>query len=173
MSLSEATKIFIISKVSKKSNSYIKIISNTPLNYNKTFLGKKTIRDESLLKYSFKEVKKEILNKKLMAIFKKYLTNLPISSTNKFINCYVNNFYQPPFEINNVIFKSYNSSYLIWFFSNKEMIIIYEEFINETINDIIEKLTECHNIKNELDAIKEYIIKFSSLYGNFDKINIK
>lgn len=165
-------KIFSISKINKKTS-----FSNQTSNQNEAkgqgyvyYNGKShSIKLEELKKYTFKSVKKENIHKKIIRKFRNFIKTKAKSLENQadFVKDYANNSLFPPFTYKTQSFKSFNSSYMIWLFSNQEIYQLYEEYISknhEEIYDFLIKSLKIHD-KNDQFLVSDYIVNIYKIYS--------
>lgn len=100
------------------------------------------------------------------------------SLMNKFAYDFAMNFYTPPFKINKLIFKSYNSKYFNWLFSHCEMLSLYNQFSEEYSLKLSNLIIYENGMKDKdsmlNDALQSYISNFAINYyqesfGNCDE----
>lgn len=151
-------------KIQKKTNSIIEEKA-------------KNVKYSSLKSYNFKTVKRENLDKKIIRKFRRYLSlrlsDIPNSDklSQIFIKFSSNELF-PPFTYENKIFKSFNTSYLIWIFENKDISTYYNEYIELNLDNMIQFLSNTFKIEDsqELFLLENYLKNMVYIYSNFEKI---
>ena len=137
----------------------------------------KNVKYSSLKSYNFKTVKRENLDKKIIRKFRRYLS-LRLNDikdiyklSQVFIKFSSNNLF-PPFTYNTKVFKSINTSFLIWFFECKDISNYYNEYINLNLSSMIQFLSNAFKIEDdqELNLLENYLKNMAFIYSNFDKI---
>jgi len=150
--------------------------SNLKSNY------KEKVKIPFLKKFNPKSIKREEIDKKIIRKFKKYLKE-KLKTKNSFENNNINlNFWKdfttknllPPmaYKINEETFefKSFNSNYIVWLFSQSEAVALYNKFLEENKEDLYEsikqmiKVTITEDIIIELTNIYEYIQNYSQIF---------
>lgn len=171
-------KIFLLTKEPKekiKLNQNIKFdvnLKNKGIVFNN---GKcRSIRISELKLFNFKTVKRENLDKKLVRKFRKYLkTKLKNdTSVSKFIRNFISKSLFPPFSFEGNIFKSFNASYMIWIFCNKDILDYYEEYINTNLTSLTQFLIETLRIIdfNDKYLVFNYAKNAGKIYSQYERI---
>lgn len=166
-------KLFSISKIRKETSipNQIQEQSQGYVYYN----GKShSIKLEELKKYTFKSVKRENIDKKIIRKFRNFIKNQVknVENQDDFVKDYANNSLFPPFTYKTQSFKSFNSSYMIWLFSNQEIYQLYDEFISinhDEINDFLIKSLKIHD-ENEKILVSNYIININKVYSKHSQL---
>ena len=104
-------------------------------------------------------MKKENIDKKIIRKFRRFVSlmkkEVSFEEDNGFINKFVNQEFLPPFKCDNIEFKSFNSDYFTWLFSNKAMCNLYNQFADEYYITIAEDFVDVYNLsKNENEMVK-------------------
>lgn len=134
--------------------------------------AKKHTKLNSLKNFTFKYLKKENIDKKTLRKFRKYLCvrikQLDPQMVSKVILDFSNSLMFPPFTFQDISFKSFNSSYLIWLFSNKEIYDLFEEYIELSLNKLVEFLVHTFKVedKEEITTLEQYLKKMAIIYSN-------
>lgn len=88
--------------------------------------------------------------------------------TISFLNDLVRSKYTPPFNINDVKIKSYNTHYLIWLFSSNIVCYYYELFVDDCKDIVFNKIIKDYNIVSREPEIcgklKYYINNLTNVY---------
>ena len=116
--------------------------------------------------YPLCEMKRENMDKKLIRKFFRYFRNnshlmkdLPV------LQRFVNNNQIPPYRNDRFLFKSVNTSYLMWLMSFHEVRTGYQIFIKESIDYMVNWLTESFpDFIRDKEVVKSYFLNFSSVY---------
>jgi len=125
-----------------------------------------------------KFTKRENVDKKILRKFRKFLkdTNkkgqLPELTT--FWGIFTHDNLLPPVDFNNVnlgenvSFKSFNTTYMMWLFSHDGGVPLYELFLNSKHEQIFAMFNDL--VKSEQDEceLKNYIINFAHIYSGKD-----
>ena len=161
--------------VVNKRNSKISINSRGS---NKSY--KSDIRKKKIKEYKFKQLKRENVDKKILRKFKKYLKTKSKEKKDNEIKNYIKNneFWSeyiklnlmPPFnyEKEKASFKSFNTQYLCWFFEHKYSLELFNFFIKENYDNLINEIKEANNLKENCDdfaLVKNYINTMPLIYG--------
>lgn len=142
--------------------------SSDELSYKKRTL----IKLDSLKNLNFKFIKRENIDKKIIRRFKKTLSkSLRFRSDYKksaFLKDFLDGYYFPPFIHNELKFKSFNTSYLIWLFSHAEIEDFFEDFISNNLENITKELTDAFRVNDteEIFTLQTYLISMSKLYSD-------
>ena len=166
----------------KKRNRTSKLSTNSKTNSYKS--SSFSIKKSKIKEYQFRTCKRENIDKKILRKFNKYLKQQNKSKLNLNIIDYINDseFFQdfikhnlmPPFEYDteNVKFKSFNTNYLLWFFGHKHSLELYNIFIENNYDEILEIITKkCKFNKNfdELNLLKSYLYKMPQIFGPIEE----
>lgn len=133
---------------------------------------KKNTKLNSLKNFTFKHLKKENIDKKTLRKFRKYLSvrlkQVDSQFISKLILDFANGLMFPPFTLQDISFKSFNSSYLIWLFSNKEIFEFFEEYIELSLNKLVEFLIYTFKVddKEEICTLENYLKQMALIYSN-------
>lgn len=133
---------------------------------------KKNIKLNTIKPFVFKQLKKENIDKKILRKFRKYVCLRLKQIDHKFISKFAVDFSSsimfPPFTYNNQTFKSFNSSYLLWLFSNSELAEFFEEYIDLSLGKLIEFLVNTFKVedKDEIENLEKYLKVMVHIYSN-------
>ncbi len=142
-------------------------------------------KNKNISSYKFEYFKREDINKNILRRFKKFVRKFFTNHSNiKFISSkfgilrhFIKLNLLPPMsfthEDNVIEFKSFNSSYIFWLFSNpgiKEIFSIFienkmDEFLKEMENKLMVKAKDKKQIESDLEKIKRYLVDFCELYN--------
>ena len=177
------------------SNNEININNDPYSNYNKYnkefFPKEKKIKerfkdsDPILKEFNPKFLKKENIDKKIFRKFRNFIKEKNITNNNVIIikNQFWKNFCEknllPPMkyiDINNnsFEFKSFNTKYFLWLFSQEGTIQLYNQFLKEQGNSIIDNFINDYNLeeveKEIINKLRNYLFNISKIYGkNYKK----
>jgi len=143
---------------------------------------KEKVKIPYLKKFNPKSIKREEIDKKVIRKFKKFIKDK--IKKNLYKETSANYFFWKDFSTKNLLppmcysqnnctyeFKSFNSNYIVWLFSQNESKDLYKAFIEENKEDLYEsikqmiKVSITEDIVIELTNIFDYIQEFSSIYG--------
>ena len=127
-----------------------------------------------------KYIKRETIDKKIIRNFKNFIVkeykqkkfeiNASTMDQNFFIN-FINGNLLPPLDFidgntgENIIFNSFNCSYLLWLFSKKGIKEAYIHFINEKGKEFINSISEHYEISpEEKNQLNSYIINYPFIF---------
>lgn len=162
------TNINITNSNNNSSNNILKVNKNFKL---------------SLLKhFNFQILKRENIDKKVLRKFRGYLhTRLsknnpkqkikPEQCQDSFICQFLKKRVYPPFtSLDDRVFKSFSTSYMIWFFSHPQIINYYNEFIHYNLENLTDYLSKTFDLKSdeEIKTLKNYINQITNIYGDFN-----
>ena len=163
------------SESGNKRNSKISINSKSSTKSYKSELRKKKIKE-----YKFKQLKRENVDKKILRKFKKFLKHKLKDKTdnevknyiknNEFWPDYIKNNLMPPFsyEKENISFKSFNTQYLCWFFEHKFALELFNIFIQNNYDDLLQLIENAYNLNEKADdfvLLKTYLNTMPLIYG--------
>ena len=187
------TNLFFTSKEDDSSNNFIRLENKKRYRTSKLSTSSKTssnkntsfsIQKTKIKEYQFRTCKRENIDKKILRRFNKFLKIQNKQKINIDIMNYINNseFFQdyikynlmPPFEYKeeNVIFKSFNTKYLLWFFGHKYSFELYNIFIENCYDDILELITKTWKFNqnfDELNLLRSYIHKMPNIFGPIEE----
>jgi len=178
----EATLNYTTSSIIKSS------ISNTISPKNES---KQKIKIPFLKEFNIKFTKRENIDKKILRKFRKFLKdklkkgtlNLDTFLTNidqhnkNFWTTFINDNLLPPmkFKENNEIveFKSFNTTYMVWLLSHKGSVELYEIYIKENFNDVLNLFVSKFNLKenDELNQLRVYVANLASIFYSVNNEN--
>ena len=129
-----------------------------------------------------KFIKKENVDKKIFRFFRNFIKEKSVTENNIVIlknSSFWINFSQknllPPMRYidnnNNVIFKSFNSNYFIWLFSQEGTNELFNQFLKEEGNLLLNKFIMKYNLKNdneEISNLKKYLFNIPNIYRNIN-----
>ena len=183
--INKTNQIFEIKKTLKnKNNSSAVNSSNNLVNLDL----KEKIKIPFLKKFNPKSIKREEIDKKIIRKFKKYLKEN--SKSKKFNNFFMSSVFWRDFTSKNLLppmtykqneevieYKSFNSNFIVWLFSQQEAKNLYYYFVEEKKDELFEslkqmiKVTFNEDIIIELTNIFEYVQNFGDIY-NFNASEI-
>ncbi len=164
------------SESGNKRHSKISINSKSSTKSYKSDLRKKKIIKE----FKFKQLKRENVDKKILRKFKKFLKHKLKDKTdnevknyiknNEFWPEYIKNNLMPPFsyEKENISFKSFNTQYLCWFFEHKFALELFNIFIKNNYDDLLQLIENTYNLSEKADdfiLLKTYLNTMPLIYG--------
>jgi len=188
-------------------NNNIKINNNTPnfindsySNFNKysrDYLPKMAFKKERfkntdpfLKNFNPKFLKKENIDKKIFRKFRNFIKEKYQKSPNNIIFSYENEFWKsfctsnllPPMKYQEYEFKSFNTKYFLWLFSQYGSFDLFKQFIEEKGKFVIDNFINEYNLEqstevNIIEKLKEYLNKIPIIYSrnkkqnNFNQIN--
>lgn len=132
----------------------------------------KNVKLNTIKPFAFKHLKKENIDKKILRKFRKYvalrLKQIDLKFVSRFVVDFSSSLMFPPFTYENKTFKSFNSSYLLWLFSNFELADFYEEYIDLSLGKLIEFLINTFKIvdKCEIENLEKYLKVMAHIYSN-------
>ena len=165
--------------IGNKRNSKISINSKSSNKSYKSDLRKKKIKE-----FKFKQLKRENVDKKILRKFKKFLKHILKNknekendnevknyiSNNEFWFDYIKMNLMPPFcyDKEKISFKSFNTQYLCWFFEHKFSLELFNIFIKNNYDDLLELIVNTYNLNEQSDdfvLLKTYINTMPLIYG--------
>ena len=165
--------------IGNKRNSKISINSKSSNKSYKSDLRKKKIKE-----FKFKQLKRENVDKKILRKFKKFLKHILKNknekendnevknyiSNNEFWFDYIKMNLMPPFcyDKEKISFKSFNTQYLCWFFEHKFSLELFNIFIKNNYDDLLELIVNAYNLNEQSDdfvLLKTYINTMPLIYG--------
>lgn len=165
-------KIFSSDKLADNNND----TNNNVLKVNKNF------KLSSLKSFNFRMLKRENIDKKLLRKFRGYLQNKVAKSGPKYLknktesitDAFTSNFLKkrlyPPFKAEDgTFFKSFSTSYMIWFFSHSQIHPEYNEFIRLNIDNLTDYLSKTFKVDDvvEISSLKSYLGQVCHIYSEF------
>lgn len=140
---------------------------------------KKNVKIKALKNYNFRYTKRENIDKKVLRKFRKYLKEsvkkklMKLEERHDFLKIFIKKNLFPPFEYNEYEFKSFNTKYLMWLFSQPYFSITFNSFIDNTGLRLIQFLYSTFDIRLLEDKLhlKNYVLNFSSFYVNENIFN--
>jgi len=143
---------------------------------------KEKVRIPYLKKFNPKSIKREEIDKKIIRKFKKYLKDKMRSKS--FLHHFAGLSFWKDFTTNNLLppmvykenneeieFKSFNSNFIVWLFSKNEAKNLYNKFLDDNKDELLEslkqmiKVTITDDIIIELTNIFEYVQCFADIYS--------
>ena len=136
-----------------------------------------------------KFLKKENIDKKLFRKFRKFVKSLYKENLNSEIfkknsefwkKFYVKNLLPPVSIVGNdgktIVYKSFNSRYLIWLFGQEGATELFKLFIEKESEKIIKDFIDIYKLKEdkepgEIEQLKQYIKYIPEIYGEFKDKN--
>lgn len=145
---------------------------------------KKNVKVKALKNFNFRFTKRENIDKKVLRKFRKYLREsikkklINLDERYEFLKLFVKKNLFPPFEYNEYQFKSFNTKYLMWLFSQPHFANTFNSFIENTGNRLIQFLYTTFNVNSFEDKLflSNYVMNLSVFYINenifcSDKVN--
>lgn len=141
----------------------------------------KNFKLSSLKVFSFKNIKRENIDKKVLRKFRGYLETkftrndptVKITASifeDEFARLFLLKEAYPPFKTkDNKIFKSFSTSYMIWFFSHEIMIRYYEEFMCYNLENLTDYISRTFTLVDDKESqlLHDYIKQIANLYSDF------
>ena len=179
----------------------IKVNNNTPnfihdsySNFNKysrDYLPKVVFKNERfkntdpfLKNFNPKFLKKENIDKKIFRKFRNFIKEKYQKSPNNLIFSYGNEFWKhfctsnllPPMKYQEYEFKSFNTKYFLWLFSQYGSVDLFKQFIEEKGKYVIDNFINEYNLEqstevNIIEKLKEYLNKIPIIYSRNKKQN--
>lgn len=136
----------------------------------------KNVKLISLKNVSFKTIKRENIDKKNIRKFKRYVALRMKQNSDcqsEFLNRFSSNLLFPPFTYENHTFKSFNTSYIVWLFSHQELVNLYDEYIDLSLEKMLDFLSLTLDMKDpgELDILKIYLQNMATIFSNLSTDN--
>lgn len=101
--------------------------------------------------------------------------NNNITSTTNFYNFgleFVLKPYLPPFNFNNITFKAYSLSYLVWLFKDSFISSIYTQFSEHYSSKLSDMIINEYDLKNKeysiCEKLRYYITNYHKIYSNYE-----
>jgi hypothetical protein len=128
--------------------------------------------------FTVKFTKRENIDKKILRRFRKFLKDnhkksilYEVMNLNKiFWNKFIQDNLLPPmkFQPENVEYKSFNTNYMVWLMSHKGAIELYEKFINEHFEEILNMFVTKFNLMEgeELQQLRMYIKNLAAIFNS-------
>lgn len=164
-------KIFQIEKVIDHSkNSNIIFINQNLFNQlkNNKLVGQTKSKLTIMNSFNFIEFKRERLDKIIYRDFLSYLQNNKIEN-DELVKALMSNKCTFPLKINNMLFKSINTSFLLYIFSYELIASLFDSYISDFMDEILNKIKSKLN-KNVssayYDQLKFYLMNYSKIYAN-------
>jgi hypothetical protein len=170
---------FVVNKIPEKDSiKEVSVITST--NKDKTTETKQKYKIPFLKEFIIKFTKRENIDKKILRKFRKFLkdklkkTNLNLKNiTNeKFWGNFISENLLPPMKYVNketdetAEFKSFNTNYMVWLMSHQGSVELYEYYLSEQYDSIVEMFTSKYNLndQDELDYLKSYIKNMAYIF---------
>jgi hypothetical protein len=125
--------------------------------------------------FIFKFTKRENIDKKVLRKFRKFLKIVKkqnqLIEINKFWFSFINDNILPPMTYtnnaynDNVAFKSFNTTYMLWLFSHPGGIELYEMFLIDNKNSIISAFNDSFISEEDRIALDSYLTHFAYIYS--------
>ena len=145
------------------------------------FLVNKDIKTKKLpiiKEFNLKFIKRENIDKKVLRKFKKYLKDLykknKLNNISKFWQLFILDNLMPPMifkniQLNeNVYFKSFNTTYMLWLFSHPGGDELYTLFYDNNYQKLINSFNNLISAEDDKSAIINYLSNFAYLYTHQD-----
>ena len=138
-------------------------------------------RKKKIKEFKFKLFKRENLDKKILRKFKKFLKAELKGENDKEIKNFINNngFWldyismnlMPPFfyKKENILFKSFNTQYLCWFFEHKFSLELYNIYIKINYEKLLPIIKKAYNLDENSDdfiLVQTYLNTMPLIYGH-------
>jgi len=134
----------------------------------------KNCKLSSLKSFNFKSFKRENMDKRIIRRFRKYIELQIKQNENTNYNYCFNSFIEkklfPPFTLEyGVSFKSFNTSYMLWLFSQKDIPKAFDDFILTTLVSCVDMIVKSFNVSDiaEVGMIRNYLLSMSKVYCQF------
>jgi hypothetical protein len=140
--------------------------------------------DPFLKTFNPKFLKKENIDKKIFRKFRNYVkekfqkesNNIIFSPELEFWKNFCCSNLLPPMKYKNYEFKSFNTKYFLWLFSQFGSINLFKEFIKEKGNLVIENFINEYNLENSteiniIEKLREYLNKIPIIYSRNNQNN--
>jgi hypothetical protein len=124
--------------------------------------------------FVIKFTKRENVDKKVLRKFRKYLKLYKKKNKNfelsTFWDSFINDNLMPPMTYtndtynDNVTFKSFNTTYMLWLFSHKGGVDLYELFLQENKDEIISSFEPMFKDPEDKPALESYLLHFAYIY---------
>ena len=116
--------------------------------------------------FRFKILKRETIDKVTISYFRRVLNKSKQESSNDdIVKGLTLGLHTPPFKYNELYFKSINASYLFWLFNNAEVKSLFEEFIENHITKLCDKIiSKKEQGVLELPILKRYLLSMTKVY---------
>lgn len=138
--------------------------------------------------FKFQFDKKENVDKKILRKFRSFISdeyksgNCNHKDIGKYLLVLIKNNSLPPFKFDDdgkfVEFKSFNTNFLNWMFSKKEVVKYFDLFIQNELNQMISYFCDSYEILNSNNRVNDqykilyrYLTQFSQIYSNFSISN--
>jgi len=153
---------------------------NTTVNSTSNKINNKSKKQIPILKdLIVKFTKRENVDKKILRKFRKFLKDTnkkgQLPELSYFWNIFTNDNLLPPVDFNNinlgenVSFKSFNTTYMMWLFGHEGGVPLYELFLNSKHEAIFGMFSDlCKTDQDEIE-LKNYIINFAYIYSGKDQ----
>jgi hypothetical protein len=149
---------------------------NTYQEKQSTKSSKKSVKKQPAMKdLIIKFTKRENVDKKILRKFRKFLKDLSkknkLPVTNDFWTIFVHENLLPPVQYNNsdlgeeINFKSFNTTYMLWLFSHDSGIELYDLFLDQKMIQVYEMFTDIVKTQQDDAELKNYIKYFAHIYS--------
>ena len=147
----------------------------------KKYKTEKHFKKKKIKQFYFQKFKRENVDKKILRRFKKYLKGKLKEKIENEVKNYIKDFpfwydyikdnLMPPFlyEKEKIYFKSFNTQYLCWFFEHKYSLELYNIFIKEKYEELLNLIKTKYKLEentDEYNLLKTYINSMPLIYGN-------
>ncbi len=178
----------------KVNNNIPNFINDSYSNFNKysrDYLPKIVFKNERfkntdpfLKNFNPKFLKKENIDKKIFRKFRNFIKEKYQKSPNNLIFSYEKEFWKnfctsnllPPMKYQEYEFKSFNTKYFLWLFSQYGSVELFNQFIEEKGKFVIDNFINEYNLEqstevNIIEKLKEYLQKIPIIYSRNKKQN--
>jgi hypothetical protein len=136
----------------------------------------KSTKKQPLMKdFIVKFTKRENVDKKILRKFRKYLKDLikknKLPYLTDFWNIFIHENLLPPVQYNNaeicenINFKSFNTTYMLWLFSHDGGIELFDIFLDQKSEQIYEMFSDTVKTPQDDSELRVYIKHFAQIYS--------
>lgn len=127
----------------------------------------KNLKFLKMREYCFGKIKRENIDKRTMRKFRKYLILLEkqddqIEFSPK-TKLFINNLLFPPLNFESISLKSFNSTYMVWMFSDEEFATLYNNYIQNEADILVSYFMTEYKVSN-ISNLKRYLIDIPLIY---------
>ena len=133
---------------------------------NKEIKKIKNMKVSSVKCFEYKILKRENIDKTIIRKFFKHhkKTYFSYPKTGFFYE-FMKNKLVPPFEYQSVVFKTINTSYMVWLFSHAEIREEYYKINHLLIDKVLDTISTAEEYKNDREILKIYVDKLPQVYS--------
>jgi len=162
----------------KKTQNFGQKFDN--IEHNKMTMMKNT-KLSAMKNFNFKTIKRENIDKQILRKFRKfiktmysspYLVNMNSISCEPFWEKFVIKNFLPPVQYDEFTeFKSFNTKYMIWIFTQEGFRPKFEEWVEANYNEILAKIIETVNLIDPTDKemLENYLKVIAQIYSEFEQ----